>query len=547
MMNDTNQFVRSEQPYDAIVVGAGASGLYALYHLQKRGYNAMLIEAGDGVAGTWYWNRYPGLRVDVESVEYSYAFDDDLQQDWEWSERYAAQAELERYFNHVADRFNLRPSILLSHRVTAAHFEEATGRWNVETDRGARFDGQYCIMATGLLSAPKDIDFPDLDKFEGITAHTARWPGDGIDFAGKKVAVIGTGSSGIQVIPIAAETAEHLTVFQRTPAFAVPLRNGAPPEGYFEEVKANYAEWRRREKYESFGGWIAVNYKPVELTTTSALEASEEERLALYEDRWKSGGLAFYNVYPDIFADRAANDTLAEFLREKTRARINDPAVADILVPTDYPVMMRRLSAETNYYETFNRDNVTLVDARATPIQRFNASGLQTTVQDYDFDVVIFATGFDAMSGALLRIDVRGREGQTLTDHWSNEIRTTFGMMASGFPNMFYLSGPGSPAPLFQPVLFCEDQMTWLTSLFAHMEANGATVVDTTPELEETWVQECDRALDATLFNETPSWYVGGNIEGKSGRGLIYFGGIHPYREWTSKCASNGYAGLAVQ
>ncbi|MCU1625810.1 MAG: Cyclohexanone monooxygenase [Pseudonocardia sp.] len=546
-MNHTNEFVRSKQPYDAIVVGAGASGLYALYHLQKRGYNAMLIEAGDGVAGTWYWNRYPGLRVDVESVEYSYAFDDDLQQEWEWSERYAAQPELERYFNHVADRFDLRPSILLSRRVTAAQFDEASGRWNVETDRGETFDAQYCIMATGLLSAPKDVNFPGLDEFKGVTAHTARWPEEGIDFAGKKVAVIGTGSSGIQVIPIVAETAEHLTVFQRTPAFAVPLRNCVPPEGYFEEVKANYAEWRRREKYASFGGWVAVNYKPVDLTTTSALAVSEEERLALYEDRWESGGLAFYNVYPDIFGDRAANDTLAEFLREKTRTRIDDPAIADILIPNDYPVMMRRLSAETNYYETFNRDNVTLVDVRATPIQSFTPIGLQTTEQEYDFDIAIFATGFDAMSGALVRIDIRGRDGQALTDHWSDEIRTTFGMMASGFPNMFYISGPGSPAPLFQPVLFCEDQMTWLTSLFSHMKTQGKTVVDPTPEFEETWIQECDRALDVTLFNETPSWYVGGNIEGKSGRGLIYFGGIHPYREWISKCASNDYAGFALQ
>jgi cyclohexanone monooxygenase len=546
-MKLNDEFVRSDQPYDAIVVGAGASGLYALYHLKKRGYNAMLIEAGTGVAGTWYWNRYPGLRVDIESVEYSYAFDDELQQDWEWTERYSAQPELERYFNHVADRFNLRPSILLSNRVTSATFDEDAAGWHVETDQGHAFDARICIMATGLLSAPKEVTFPGAEQFRGRTVQTARWPAEDVDYAGKKVAVIGTGSSGIQVVPVVAETAEHLYVFQRTPAYAVPLRNCTPPEWYFEEVKANYSDWRHKEKYESFGGWISVNYEPVELTTASALEVSEEERLALYNDRWKSGGLALYNVYPDIYADREANETLAEFIKEKIRERIDDPEIADLMTP-DYPILTRRLSADTNYYEAFNRDNVSLVDVRSDSIECFTPNGLRTASgAEYEVDLVIFATGFDAMSGALDRIRIQGRDGKTLHDHWSSEIRTTFGMMAAGFPNMFYISGPGSPAPLYQPVLLCEDQMDWITALLEHMAAQGKTAADSTWDLEQAWIEECDRAVEATLFNDVSSWYVGRNIDGKSGRGLVYFGGIHPYREWLQKCESDGYAGLELK
>jgi cyclohexanone monooxygenase len=546
-MKLNDEFVRSDQPYDAVVIGAGASGLYALYHLKKRGYNAMLIEAGNGVAGTWYWNRYPGLRVDIESVEYSYAFDDELQQDWEWTERYSAQPELEAYFNHVADRFDLRPSILLGNRLTKAAFDEGDSVWRLETDQGNQFEAQFCIMATGLLSAPKEVTFPGVEQFRGRTVQTARWPIEDVDYAGKRVAVVGTGSSGIQVVPVVAETAEHLYVYQRTPAYAVPLRNCVPPEGYFEDVKANYADWRHKEKYESFGGWISVNYQQVELTTASALEVSDEERLALYNDRWKSGGLALYNVYPDIFANHEANETLAEFIREKIRERIDDPELAEKMIP-DYPILTRRLSADTGYYEAFNRDNVTLVDVRADPIECFTPNGLRTqSGAEHEVDIVIFATGFDAMSGALERIHIEGRDGKTLHEHWSNEIRTTFGIMAAGFPNMFYISGPGSPAPLYQPVLLCEDQMDWITDLMEHMSAQGKVAADSTWELEQSWVEECDRAVDATLFNKVPSWYVGRNIDGKSGRGLVYFGGIHPYREWIQKCASDDYAGLELK
>lgn len=540
-------FEISDKPYDVIVVGAGASGLYALYHLRKRGYNAMIIEAGEGVAGTWYWNRYPGLRVDIESVEYSYAFDDDLQQQWEWTERYAAQDELERYFNHVADRFDLRRDILLGNRVETAAFDVGAGQWVMTTDKGNEIRARFAIMATGLLSAPNQPKFPGLADFKGLHAHTAKWPYGGIDFKDKKVAVIGTGSSGIQIIPFIAEDAAHLTVFQRTPSFAVPLNNCPMPQDYFREVKANYKAWRQREKYASFGGWASVNYTMIDQVHDLAMDQTPEAREAMYEDRWKSGGLAFYNVYPDIFAVKEANDTLAEFMRRKLSQRINDPALESKLIPTGYPVLTRRLCGETNYYEAYKRPNVTLLDSRADPIECFTASGIKTRDHSYDFDIIISATGYDAMSGALMRMDIRGKDDQTLQDHWSHgDIRTAYGLMAQGFPNMFYISGPGSPAPFYQPMLFCEDQMDWITDALAYMDRQGCTQIEPTASLEQEWVEECDRALKSTLFLETPSWYVGGNIKDKPSRGLIYFAGIHPYREFILGCAANSYEGFAM-
>ncbi len=546
-MSDAPLFCKSDAPYDAIVVGAGASGLYALYHLRKQGYNAMIIEAGGGVSGTWYWNRYPGLRVDIESVEYSYAFDDDLQQEWEWTERYAAQDELERYFNHVADRFDLRKDILLNSRVEQAAFNAATNQWVFKTSQGDEYNATFAIMATGLLSAPNQPKFAGLEDFKGLHAHTAKWPEKGIDFKGKKVAVIGTGSSGIQVIPVIAKEAAHLTVFQRTASFAVPLNNCPMPQDYFTDVKANYKTWREREKYGSFGGWASVNFKLIDQVHDFAMDKTPEEREAMYEDRWQSGGLAFYNVYPDIFANKEANDTLAEFMRRKLSERINNPALEEKLIPTGYPVLTRRLCGETDYYEAYQRDNVKLLDSKADPIERFTETGLETANNSYEFDIIISATGYDAMSGALMRMDIRGKDGETLKDHWSQgDIRTAFGMMAAGFPNMFYISGPGSPAPFYQPMLFCEDQMNWITDALAYLKDHGNTKMEPTKVMEDIWIEECDRALKSTLFLETPSWYVGGNIKDKPSRGLIYFAGIHPYRKYLQDCVSNGYSGFSL-
>jgi cyclohexanone monooxygenase len=528
-----------------VIVGAGFAGLYALHHLRRLGFDAVIVEAGSDVGGTWYWNRYPGARVDIESLEYSYSFDEQLQQEWEWSERYASRAELLRYLNHVVDRFDLRRSILFDTRVKAASFDETADRWVLETVDGRTLSARACVMATGFLSAPNQPDFPGLDSFSGNRYHTAFWPEEGVDFSGKRVGVVGTGSSAIQSIPLIAEQAKHLTVFQRTPAFSVPLRNCAMPTDYQEMVKRDYAEWRRREREDSGGGWIAVNFEAAERVTKSALEVSPAERAALYEDRWQSGGLAFYNVYPDVFTSLEANATLADFLREKIRQRIDDPAVAELLVPQGYPALGKRLCADSGYYETYNRSNVTLVDIRQTPIE-FTANGVKADGREHVFDSVVFATGFDALTGALTRIDIRGRDGVALKDRWRDGARTALGLMTAGFPNLFFLNGPGSPCPLFQPVLLCEEQVDWIGDWLLHMNVNGLTRIEPEQDLEDAWVAHCTEVLNATIFPHAASWYVGSNIPGKTPIGLAYFGGIVNYRDRCAAVLRSGFEGFRL-
>ncbi len=519
-----------ENFYDVIVVGAGFAGLYALYKLRRQGLNVLVVDAADGVGGTWYWNRYPGARVDIESLEYSYSFSEELQQEWEWSERYATQAELLRYFDHVVDRFDLRRSIRLGTRVASAIYDEGGNRWTLTTEGGKNLTCTYCVMATGFLSAPKKPDLPGLETFRGAIYQTAFWPKDGVDFTGKRVGIVGTGSTAVQIIPIVAQQAKKLTVFQRTPTFSVPLRNGPINKEFESLVKSNYREWRRREREESFGGWISVNGKPVERVTRSALEVSATERRALYEDRYRNGGLAMYIIYPDVFVDPEANETLAEFLREKIRERIEDPAKAEILVPHGFPVLAKRMCADTNYFEAYNRDNVDLVDVRRNPLT-LSASGVEAGGTLHELDALILATGFDALSGALMRIEIRGRDGVLLSDHWKDGARTAFGLMMSGFPNLFSLSGPGSPCPLYQPVLLCEEQVDWIAAWIDYFRLEGITSIDPTTEAEDRWVQECTDVINGTLFPQAASWYVGGNVPGKPPIGLAYFGGIAKYRE----------------
>ncbi|WP_170234947.1 flavin-containing monooxygenase [Croceicoccus sediminis] len=535
-----------DAPLDTLIVGAGMAGLYALYHMRERGLSAVVWEAGDGVGGTWHWNRYPGCRVDIESVEYCYSFSDELQQEWEWTERYAAQPELLRYFNHVADRFDLRPSIALNTRVESAIFDEASGLWKVTSENGDVAFARFCIMATGFLSAPNQPQFKGMEDFEGEQYHTAFWPREGVDFSGKRVAIIGTGSTAVQAIPLLAQQASHLTVFQRTPPFAVPLRNCEMPREYLEKVRAEYPEWRRREREESFGGWVAVNFEYADLVTKSALEVSEEERLALYEDRWKSGGLAMYNIYPDTVADPEANATITSFLQEKIRARVDDPEIAELLTPKGYPALTKRLCCDTNYYETYNRDNVTLVDISQDAIDHISKKGVVVAGKEYEVDAIVFATGFDALSGALLRFDIRGRDGVQLKDHWSDGARTALGLMASGFPNMFLLDGPGSPCPLFQPILLSEDQVRWVGDCISYLDGEGRSTIEPTSGFEDDWLDLCSTALNATLFPQANSWYVGANIEGKGPVGLAYFGGINNYWDHCRTSADNGYAGFTL-
>ena len=531
--------------HDVIIVGAGFAGLYALHRLRGQGLDAIIVEAASGVGGTWYWNRYPGARVDIDSMEYSYSFSEELQQEWKWSERYASQAELLLYLNHVTDRFDLRRSIAFDTRIAAAEFDAGDNLWRLTSEAGEAFSARYCVMATGFLSAPNQPDFPGLESFTGKTYHTAYWPHEGVDFSGQRVAVIGTGSSAVQSIPIIAQQAEQLIVFQRTPPFSVPLRNCPMPPEYEARVKANYAEWRRREREDSFLGAVSCNFHAEPQVMTMAMDATAEERKALYDNRWQSGGLAFYNVYPDVFSNRQANDTLADYLRARIRERIEDPAVADLLVPTGYPVLTKRLCADTGYFETYNRDNVTLVDIRGGQIA-LTARGVAVKGQEHDVDAIVFATGFDALTGALTRIDIKGTDGLSLNEHWQDGARTAFGLMIAGFPNLFVLDGPGSPCPLFQPILLSEEQVDWIGDWIAHLDGNGIARIEPSPEVEQAWVDHCTAAVNATLFLDTASWYVGGNIPGKTPTGLVDFGGMLNYRARCSEILRHGFAGFIL-
>jgi cyclohexanone monooxygenase len=532
--------------FDVVIVGAGVAGLYALHHLRGRGLNVRLYEAASGVGGTWFWNRYPGARVDIDSLEYSYSFSEELQQEWEWSERYASQAELLRYLNHVADRFDLTRSITFDTRIQSATYDEASSQWVVETNNGETVRARYCVMATGFLSAPNKPDVPGLDNFKGQQYHTAFWPHEGVDFTGLRVAVVGTGSSGVQSIPIIAEQAAHLTVFQRTPPFSVPLLNCPMPEEYQKRVKLHYAEWRRKQRYESFGGWMSVNYEAAPLITELAMDQTSEARRALYEDRWKSGGLAFFMVYPDIFYNRAANETLAEFLREKIRERINDPELAELLVPKDYPVLTKRLCCDNGYYETYNRDNVKLVDVRSKPIESVVETGIRVGGIDHEFDAIVWATGFDALTGALTRMTIRGRDGRLLNDHWADGPRTALGMMSAGFPNLFFLNGPGSPSPTYHPILLGEEQVDWVGDCIAYLDRHNLAGLEPTPEVEQEWIDHSTESVNQTLFPLAASWYMGANIPGKPRKAHCYFGGVQTYRERCASVAASGYADFLV-
>jgi cation diffusion facilitator CzcD-associated flavoprotein CzcO len=532
--------------FDVVIVGAGFAGLYALHHLRnERGFSVQVYDTAGGVGGTWYWNRYPGARVDIESVEYSYSFSYELQQEWEWSERYPSQAEVLRYLNHVADRFDLRRDIQLNTRVNSAIFDEATNQWMIWTDHGERVTARFCIMATGFVSAPNKPDFKGLETFKGKQYHTAKWPHEGVDFSGQRVGVIGTGSSAVQSIPFIAKEAAHLTVFQRTPGYIVPLRNCPMPPEYMKSVKENYGKWRRIERT-AFGGYVALNFEPGAPNRKSALEVTPEERLADYENRYQSGGLSFYNTYPDVFTNKEANDTLVEFIQAKMRERVSNPDVAEMLVPKDYPVLMKRLVADNGYLETFNRDNVTLVDVKKSPIEEITPNGVVVQGREYELDSIVFATGFDAVTGAMTRIDIRGRDGKSLNEHWANGPRNYLGFMVAGFPNLFMLDGPGSPGAFYQPVLLNEYQARWVGSCLESMASRGLTCIEPTAEAENEWVTHSAEMANLTLLPKADSWYMGANIEGKARVSLMYIGGFSNYSRQCDAAAVNGYEGFLL-
>jgi len=527
------------QDFDAIVVGAGFSGLYALYRLRELGLSVRLLEAGSGVGGTWFWNRYPGARCDVESLDYSFSFSEELEQEWEWSERYPAQPEIRAYLDHVADRFDLRRDIQLDTRVTSAHYDEATNRWDVGTEDGERFSATYCVMATGMLTVVNRPNFKGLDSFEGDWYHTARWPEEGVDLNGKRVGVIGTGSTGIQAVTTIAKQAGHLTVFQRTPNFSLPAWNRPLDPEVARKIKAGYRQ-RRQEARESPTG------VPMHFNDKMAVDVTAEERQREFEARWDYGGFLMLGAFADLVVTKEANDHAAEFVRAKIRQTVKDPEVAEKLLPRDHPIGTKRICVDTGYFETFNRDNVTLVDVRQSPIEEITPKGLRTADGEYELDVLVFATGFDAMTGALVNIDLRGREGELLAEKWAEGPRTYLGIATAGFPNLFIVTGPGSPSVLSNMVTSIEQHIEWIADCVAHLRDHDLDRIEASPDAEDGWGDHVNEVANFTLHPTANTWYNGANIPGKPRIFMPYVGGVGEYRKICDKVAANGYEGFEL-
>ncbi|OBB42847.1 MULTISPECIES: NAD(P)/FAD-dependent oxidoreductase [unclassified Mycobacterium] len=524
---------------DAVVVGAGFAGLYALHRLRSQGLSVRVFEAAPEVGGTWYYNRYPGARCDVESVDYCYSFDPELEQEWDWSEKYATQAEILRYMNWVADKLNLRDGITFNTRVTSAVLDEDNLRWTVSTDTGEVVTARFCVMATGPLSAALTPDFPGLDGYAGELYHTAHWPHEPVDFTGKRVAVIGTGSSGIQSIPVIAEQADRLYVFQRTPNYSVPAGNRPLTDEDRAQVKATYAE-RRRLSWRSGGGSPHIAHPKL------TMEATPEERRDAFEKRWELGGVLFSKTFSDQMIDMAANEEARKFYEEKIRAVIDDPEVAELLIPTDHPIGTKRICTDTNYFQTFNQPHVSLISVRKTPIVSIDADGINTTDAHYDVDAIVLATGFDAMTGALSKIDIVGRGGQRLRDDWADGPRTYLGLGVDGFPNLFMVSGPGAPAVLANMVLHAEANVNWIAEAISYLDGHGYTAIEATGDAVDNWIAECNRRAEATLFPRANSWYMGANVPGKPRGFMLFIGGFGVYLDICAEVAAAGYKGFRL-
>ena len=527
---------------DAVVIGAGFAGMYMNVRLRDQmGLNVQVFEAGDDVGGTWYWNRYPGARCDSESYIYCYSFDRDLMQDWEWSGKYPEQPEILRYLSHVADRHDVRRNIKFKTRVTAMHWDELSHRWTVETDQGDSVTARYVITAVGCLSSAQVPKIAGLDSFQGDWYHTGAWPHEGVDFTGKRVGVIGTGSSGVQSIPVIAKQAGHLTVFQRTPQYMVPARHGTVDKAFLDDVKSRYDEIYEMSR-RSAGG------QPYTLMERSALSVSDEERTAIYEAAWQEGGFKFLlSTFNDIGLDRRANDTASEFIRNKIRETIEDPEVAEKLVPVDHPFTSKRPLIDTNYFETYNRDNVTLVDIRHAPIVEITPTGIRTTEEEFELDIIVFATGFDAMTGTFNRMGIEGRDGQLLADKWDHGPLTYLGVSVAGFPNLFMITGPGSPSVLSNMPVSIEQHVEWISGVIEKMQADGLEVIDADADAETEWVAHVNEIAAQTMFMLADSWYLGANIPGKPRVFMPYPGGVGAYRERCEQIAADGYPGFTFE
>jgi cyclohexanone monooxygenase len=527
------------EPLDIAIVGAGFSGLYMLHKARAMGLSARVFEAGSGVGGTWFWNRYPGARVDIESHEYSYSFSEELEHEWKWSERYAAQPELLRYLNHVADRFDLRRDIRFETRVTSAAFDEAAHRWIVTTDKGDRISARYCVMATGCLSVPKKIDIPGADTFKGEVYNTSSWPSEKVDFRGKRVGIIGTGSSAVQTITEIAPEVGSLHIFQRTPSYSLPAHNGPANPEVFENWLANRQANRQAERDNPIGIVAAV------VSDKMALETPAEERRQVFEDRWNKGGFAIGGAFADFLVVKEANDTFVDFIAEKVRGIVKDPVTADLLIPKTYPAGSKRICVDTGYFEVFNRDNVTLVDISKAPVT-VTPKGVKTGEAEYEFDALIFALGFDAMTGALSKIDIRGRGGEALKDKWDSGPRTYLGLMVSGFPNMFIVTGPGSPSVLSNMVVSIEQHIDWISDCIAAMGQRQMDAIEATEAAEEMWVAHVNEVANMTLYPQANSWYIGANVPGKPRVFMPYPGGVNVYRDFCRDVVAKGYEGFVM-
>ena len=532
--------VDSGEDFDAVVIGAGAAGLYMLHRLRGLGLRVRVFEQGDGVGGTWYWNRYPGARCDVESWDYCYSFSEELEQEWDWTERFPAQPELERYFNHVADRFDLRRDIQFDTRVERARFDEDRNRWIIDTSDGATVTARYLVSAAGCLSEVNKPSIPGAETFVGTQLHTARWPAEGIDVAGKRVGVIGTGSSGVQVIPQAAKTAEHVYVFQRTAQYTIPARNRPLDDEARKELKDSFGQ-RQALKRTTPAGLS----RPI-VAVSSVPEMDESTRAEILEASWQRGGPGFAMTFDDILTDPESNERAARFVRQKVRAKVTDPEVAERLVDIDYPIGARRLIVDIDYFETYNRDNVTLVDVKAAPITEITPEGLRTRDGHYDLDVLVYATGFDGMTGALLSMDLRGVAGLALRDKWADGAGTYMGLVASGFPNLFMITGPGSPAVFSNVMLSIEQHVDWIADCVSYMVEGGFERIEADADAEARWTRQVNELVAGSLVGRTNSWWTGANIPGKRRGITMYLGGTHNYRAACDEVAANDYEGFTL-
>ena len=532
--------LRTVSETDVVIVGAGFSGLYAHYRLRALGLSLTGFEAGPDVGGVWYFNRYPGARCDVESLDYCYSFSPELLDEWRWSERYATQPEILSYIEHVAQRFDLRRDIAFDTRVVSARFDEAAERWIIETNRGHRVSARFVIAASGCLSEPKAPDFPGLETFTGQWVQTSLWPSEPVELAGRRVAVIGTGSSGIQSIPMIAQEAEHVTVFQRTPNYTLPARNAPIDPDYEARVRADYVAHVGRNKLTKGGTQSRL------ATGLSVHEVPETERAKGFEHAWSFGGAGLQVLYRDLLAELPANKVAADFVAAKIGEIVEDPKTAALLTPNDYPFAAKRLCLDTDYFATFNRDNVELVDIREQPIERITVGGVLVAGREYPADLIVFATGFDAMTGSLMAMNIVGRDGLPLREHWREGPVTHLGLMMAGFPNLFTINGPGSPSVLVNMLVTIEHHVDWIADCIAHMLDNGIATIEPDRNAEAAWSDEVQAVGARTLYPLARSWYMGDNVPGKPRRFLIYAGGFDTYAARCAEVASAGYPGFLL-